>query len=188
MRKRNIIVCVILFFLFLLAYSVLSLFQNYEFKNKHFIPKPGSCLILQEKYCKKAKIINNNISKSDIALGFNLPKETPVFSPAAGRISSPLIFIDDFNVDNQRFSGFVIETDKDNFSSEHILLLHIPQSERFVDYKNTFKGETLENVSNYIDNQNENNLIYVYSEYDNSAQEIVSVKSQILKLFKLSIK
>lgn len=44
----------------------------------------GSCLILEEKFCKTAKIIDNpNISGGKMA-AFSLPAGTPIFSPSIG--------------------------------------------------------------------------------------------------------
>lgn len=53
------------------------------------ITKPGNCLILEEKYCNQAKLINSQTSTRQIIrmIGFRLSPEVPVFSPSDGQIS-----------------------------------------------------------------------------------------------------
>lgn len=47
-------------------------------------PVPGSCLVLEERYCKEIKVIpDGNVTLAII----NLPPETPVFSPFEGKVS-----------------------------------------------------------------------------------------------------
>ena len=56
---------------------------------KFFEPKPGSCLILTEKNCKKVKIIESNGGKIAVA---DLPKGSILFSPIDGRFNNNLEF------------------------------------------------------------------------------------------------
>lgn len=39
-------------------------------------PQPGSCLILEEKYCQKGKLIQDPSLPNSLLAGFKVPKET----------------------------------------------------------------------------------------------------------------
>lgn len=48
------------------------------------LPKPGNCLILEEKYCKLGTVIENPNFPEDKFIAFKLPAGTILFSPADG--------------------------------------------------------------------------------------------------------
>ncbi len=50
------------------------------------IPVPGSCLILQEEYCKSGKLIYSQMLGAD-AIAFKVPENTPVFAPYNGKFA-----------------------------------------------------------------------------------------------------
>lgn len=61
--------------------------------------KPGSCLVLEEKYCHRGTILYYN--DKPMAVGFSLPKNTPVFAPFEGNINSSTMGV---TKDNKSFS------------------------------------------------------------------------------------
>lgn len=83
------------FFIFLSFVLIIILVSVFVFRKtlfeklNHFLHRPGSCLILEEKYCKNVKIIDFFDGKMAVA---NLPKETILFSPLDGYFDSRIIF------------------------------------------------------------------------------------------------
>lgn len=71
-------ICLILFTLFALGEAIFT-FQRYG--KDLFKPKPGSCEILEERYCSQAKFKEFNNKKYVV---FNLPSGTPLFSFLSG--------------------------------------------------------------------------------------------------------
>ena len=51
-----------------------------------FRPKPGSCLVLEEKYCHKGHLVYYNGKVAGV--GFSLPAKAPIFSPFDGPIQA----------------------------------------------------------------------------------------------------
>lgn len=51
--------------------------------------KPGSCLILEEKYCTQAKLIKRQTAPGSTVkmIGFRLPPEVPIFLPSDGQVA-----------------------------------------------------------------------------------------------------
>ncbi len=50
-------------------------------------PKPGNCLILEQKYCSQAKLIEVKKEKQTYKnIGFHLPAGAPLFSPIDGNL------------------------------------------------------------------------------------------------------
>lgn len=50
-----------------------------------FVPKPGSCLVLEEKHCQEGQPVESNGKFAGMA--FNLPANTPVFAPYTSSVS-----------------------------------------------------------------------------------------------------
>ncbi len=48
-------------------------------------PRPGSCLVLEERYCRKGRRVYRK--GKFVFAGFKLPPHTPIFSPYTGHIS-----------------------------------------------------------------------------------------------------
>lgn len=71
-------------------------------------PKPGSCLLLEERYCSGARFlyVNNLRGSKDPILGFNVPAGLPVFAPIDGEIS--LISADNSEDSNNPYKGVLI--------------------------------------------------------------------------------
>lgn len=83
-KKFIIIFIIILILIPSTAWGV----KNYAKLNQFFqelihpYPKPGSCKILEEKYCSKGRLIIDGVGSS---VGFNLPKNTPLFALKTGQ-------------------------------------------------------------------------------------------------------
>lgn len=52
--------------------------------------KPGSCLVLEKKYCRKGKPVYEDGEL--VYVGFKLPSKTPIFSPFSGDFSNTPTF------------------------------------------------------------------------------------------------
>jgi hypothetical protein len=76
---------VILIFL-VVGLFCLNFFGPKRFLNLDISSKPGSCLILEEKYCKGVKFVPNSNNGEEIAV-FSLPAKTKLFSPSDGCLS-----------------------------------------------------------------------------------------------------
>lgn len=52
------------------------------------VPKPGKCLILEEKYCSQGKLVNtkNQLGQPVTYIGFRLPVNVPVFADRRGQV------------------------------------------------------------------------------------------------------
>jgi len=72
--------------------------------------KPGSCLILEEKYCSKFSLVDDPYFKGEKAIAYKLPKNTPIFAPVDGGFSSPFTFAikDSSTEKNERYPGVTI--------------------------------------------------------------------------------
>lgn len=57
-----------------------------------YSPKPGSCLILEEKYCKPVKLVENPNKKGTFFGAFNVPKGAYLFAPVEGYYSKSVNF------------------------------------------------------------------------------------------------
>ncbi len=89
-----IFVFVDLFLLLLLAYPNLS-----SALRKLFKPRPGSCLVLEERYCHKGHLV---YYKGKVAgVGFSLPAKAPIFSPFDGPVQAAKVT---FRRDGKPFS------------------------------------------------------------------------------------
>lgn len=80
-------------------------------------PRPGSCLILPEKYCKTGEIARTKDGKP-VLIGFQLPPGTPVFTPFAGTLSMPSIPLD-HEGQSAIYPGLAIYSDEVVFDLGH---------------------------------------------------------------------
>lgn len=96
------------------------------------VPVPGSCLVLQEKYCRAVKLIDT--TRGTIA-AFELPSGTPVFSPYTGAITA-----DDDLIDIQ-FSPSLVMVWEDE-TQNYFMIQHTGELE-FVVKNHINKGEVL---------------------------------------------
>jgi hypothetical protein len=67
--------------------------------------KPGTCLLVEEKYCASTEFVYVEGSKDPI-LGFTLPAETPVFAPIDGVIAQ--IFVDNPENNASPYQGVMV--------------------------------------------------------------------------------
>ncbi len=92
MRKPLLLVFIILILTDLLLLLFL-LYPNFSSPLRTlFRPKPGSCLVLEERYCHKGRRVYRR--GKFVFAGFKLPPHTPIFSPYTGQLSrTPTFFI-----------------------------------------------------------------------------------------------
>lgn len=64
------------------------------------VAKPGSCLVLEEKNCKKIKIIEKDGYKMAVA---TLPKGSVLFSPVSGTYNNTLTIHDENEIDIKKW-------------------------------------------------------------------------------------
>ncbi len=78
-------------------------------------PKPGNCLILEEKYCKQGTIIANPNFPEDKFMAFKVPAGTTLFSPVDGESqgTSDFSFKDTSKGGVVNMSGTVVIVSKD---------------------------------------------------------------------------
>lgn len=113
---KKIAILLITLFVFVISFVLilkLNLLENF------FEPHAGSCLILEEKYCKTVKLIDNpNNAVAKIAV-FNLPKGALIFAPADGYYSNvPTFFYKDSNSGMYKtYPGSTINVSKDQLAS-----------------------------------------------------------------------
>ncbi|HQA96316.1 MAG TPA: hypothetical protein PLN18_03030 [Candidatus Colwellbacteria bacterium] len=67
--------------------------------------KPGTCLLVEERYCSTAKFIYFEEARDPI-LGFKIPAGAPVFAPTDG--SATPIFMDNPTNPNSPYSGILL--------------------------------------------------------------------------------
>lgn len=81
-------------------------------KTKETSVRPGSCFVLEEKYCKKGtKVFYNNRLAG---VGFNLPRGTPIFVPFDGLMQS-ITFGVEKDGKPTSYPGIGVGISKDNF-------------------------------------------------------------------------
>ncbi len=76
----------ILFILFIAFAIGEIIFTVQRYGKDIFKSKPGSCKILEEKFCSQTRIAR---TKDIIYIGINLPPGTPIYAPVDGRVSVP---------------------------------------------------------------------------------------------------
>lgn len=111
--SKKIVILIILIFL---AIIIVFLFFRLNLFQSIFRPRAGSCLVLEEKYCKNVKLIPNpNNPTSKIAV-FDLPIGTPIFAPTDGYYSNtPTFFHKIQNTDEYKtYPGSTITVSKNN--------------------------------------------------------------------------
>ena len=108
-----ILVIILLVIILLNPLSSKDLFKNLSsrFSDK---PKPGSCLILEEKYCKQAVVLKNpNVSNAQL-VAYRVPKGTLLFAPIDGKYDSSSHFAyKDSTGKLQYYGGAIIADSKD---------------------------------------------------------------------------
>lgn len=86
---------VILSFLLVLIITLVIISLNVSILTKFtsfFQPYPGSCLILEEKYCKRKKVISDPAGLGYQLVIFKVPSGATLFSPQEGDFSSTAVF------------------------------------------------------------------------------------------------
>ncbi len=77
-------------------------------------PKPGKCLILEEKYCREV-VLKDHPNGSGLVALYKVPKGAPVFAPEAGFVSdSPSFFFRSGNGEGyETYSGISLRVGRD---------------------------------------------------------------------------
>lgn len=80
-------------------------------------PQPGSCLILEEKYCQSGQLIENPSLPGSLLAAFRVPKNTVLFAPVDGFYSqTPTFFFikDETTKEVVKYPGATITVADDN--------------------------------------------------------------------------
>lgn len=134
-------------------------------------PKPGSCLVLEEKYCSKGK----PIYKDDrlVFIGFKLPKNTPIFSPFAGGVSNTPAFNLEKNGQKKVYPGSSVTSAEKIFAlganrskrSFSAIYYGVYSSEKFPN-ESVEKGDAIGYISQEkIEAYGDYNLLVFYSQF-----------------------
>lgn len=114
------------------------LLAGYFFTNKSgfdlfkFEPRPGSCLILEEKYCRGVKFIKDPYFKDGLMAAYKVKKGAYLFAPIGGLSStSPSFTLKNSNGQDEIYRGATIIISKDehveNFSSIYSFVFYADQ-------------------------------------------------------------
>jgi hypothetical protein len=154
------------------------------YKRKNYQPKPGSCLILEEKYCKRGKLLTSPGRDGDMVVGFNLPQGTIVFSPDDGYFSSVLSILE--KKPNEKTSpAILIESTKGSQVYYYRLVTNLSKEEMWKS-KKVGKGEALTILNDEnIDFFGDYNLVFSLIGYDKSEEKIILTQEEVKKMFNL---
>lgn len=171
--------------LLLISAGVYYLFVYKKTPAKNYQPKPGSCLILEEKYCGKGKFLPDPINSNNVAVGFKLPNGTTVFSPEGGDYST-LISVLKNKPDEKISSAILIKSLKGDQIYYYRLMINLNKDEMWKD-KKVSKGDVLTVVNDIkkIDFFGDYNLVFTLGGYDNSKKEIISTSVKVKEIFNL---
>ncbi len=104
-----VLVTIILAIILLNPSSSQNISQNLSLRLSNE-PKPGSCLILEEKYCKSVKFIQDPITDGSLAV-YKLSPKTTLFSPVDGFQGTATFFFKDRSI---LYPGVSINVGRDN--------------------------------------------------------------------------
>ena len=131
---------------------------------------PGSCLILQEKYCQKVEFIPNPMSPDGVVAAFKLPKGATLFSPADGAYSDA-----SFNLDRNKSEDIgavypgatiLVSEDRNFLTAEGIYTFIYFGDQKRESKPEIKKGEILGTISDKnVDYFGDYNLVFSVSKY-----------------------
>lgn len=168
----------LLLFLIIVLISFNFILDREDLKEKItgvFEPKPGSCLILEEKYCKEVKIIPHPTKENVFLAVANLPLGTPIFSPIDGNFS---VTTNTFKNDDgtlERYPGFmVLDSEDGTFTKAKGVHGFVLIGERPEDMKGDVKkGDMLCKIfDKKIDKIGDYNLVYNITKYEKGEEKI----------------
>lgn len=139
-------------------------------KNISFLsrtPQPGTCLLVEEKYCDKAEFVYIPGSRDPI-LGFAVPEGTPIFSPVDG-VTTP-IFIDNSDDPANQYRGILVRHFKNPNSTIGLISVNII-------------GNPLENIIQNLDVKKGEIIGYAAKDAVSAFGDynlIVSIENQVL--------
>jgi hypothetical protein len=171
--KYAIILLIVLLVFLLALFNVF--FERLTFLGGFWNPKPGSCLIVQEKYCQKVQFISNPMSTDGVVAAFQLPKGATLFSPVDGVYSEASFNLVKGESDNSKtaYPGTTILVSKDgNFlTAEEIYSLIYFGDKKREGKPEIKKGEILGTISSKkIDYFGDYNLVFNVSKYYHEGQ------------------
>jgi len=133
-----------------------------------FEPRPGSCLIFEEKYCKKGEPIyyNNHL----IGAGYRLPKKAVVFAPFDGEVSTSITANLEKKGEKFQYPGAAVNVFDDIHHIKYNIraVYYDARSQQLPTY-NIKRGEVFAIVSEKTINIfGDYNLILGFSQHDNA--------------------
>lgn len=188
MTIKRLIIIIVLIITSISLFTFLHLNQNYSFKNSKLIPKPGSCLILQEKYCKNGQLIKNPLDPSGFAVAFKVSDNTPLFSPFQGDYLTPNITSNiNTKIELVKTSGVNFRQKNGDIITNYLCLFIVKDKDRIIGFKNIEKGLSVATISKEIINKNlgNYNLIVILSQYDQEKKEVLPTFDTLEKIFSI---
>lgn len=167
-----------------------STFQNIssKFAGK---PRPGSCLILEEKYCKNFKLIPNPNDPKGILAVFKIPEGSNLFAPIGGFYSStPTFFFKDTESNKDRtYPGAAIAVGRES-NSKSITAIYgfvfFSQAQKFSSSA-IKKGDIISEISDKpIDYFGSYNLVFAITKqnFRNGKIEFLSNDNKLKEILK----
>jgi hypothetical protein len=168
-KPQYALILLIVLLVFLLAFFNIF-FERLKFVFDFLKPKPGDCLIVEQKYCQDVELISNPMSPDGVVAAFKLPKGTTLFSPVDGIYSEASFNLIKGEPDNSgtTYPGATILVSKDgNFlTAEGIYSLIYFGDKKKTDKPEIKKGEVLGTVSDKnVDYFGGYNLVFSVSKY-----------------------
>lgn len=164
--------------IFVVLLFTTSLFQNLPFISSD--PKPGSCLVVEEKYCKGGKLIPNPRNPQMwMLVAYKIPKGASIFSPTDGKY----VRSNGFSFDDQKiYPGGSIFISK---GPQKIIysLVYFSEQEVIRNQQPINKGDVISRISDRtIDSLGDYNLIVtVTKQYVDQGKVISETEKGLLE-------
>lgn len=148
-----------------------------------FLPKPGDCLILPQKYCGKIELKNDPNNEIGLMAVLSVNERVPVFSPIDGSLS-----VSTFYYGDKTYSGvFIIDTKDGNFinsTDSYSLIYPLKDSEKV--RKVVKRGDLIGYATTQeISQIGKNNLIFYISSRIVGTNKMIDFSNNELELKRL---
>lgn len=118
-NKITVFVLGVLVFLVVVGGVLFVLSQKSKFTKNKLLP--GGCLVLQEKYCPKVKLINDPWMEGGLLAAYKVPKGSVLFSPVEGSYSNtPTFYFEKDDGSIVQYPGVLIEVEENGISEKTI--------------------------------------------------------------------
>lgn len=185
-KKKNLVLFLSLFILVDCILVLVYLFKTSKITPSLFKKKPGSCLILEEKFCRSGKPIYKEGKL--IFIGFKVPKDTVIFTPFDGKFSNSRTFFIKKGDEYKTFAGYVVDEDGkvEEAKSFSMLYYNLQIKDNEIINRQVKKGEEIGKISEKILSEyGDYNFLVSFSKFS-SSKKMQEVDQELLKeVFKL---